>query len=214
MILALLIGAFLIGSIPTGSVVATVKGVDLRKVGSGNIGATNVMRAMGKGAAMITLAGDLAKGLIPVIAVRYFFPDIGIQFSPMASLPFQISNTHVAFEGAVGLAAILGHNYSIFLKFKGGKGVATGLGVAFALSPYAALMAATVWLMTFRVSGYSSLSGLIAFGAFPLCIYVTDYSPEKIAVAGIIAVLILITHRANIKRLISGTEPKFMMKGK
>ena len=214
MILALLIGAFLIGSIPTGSVIATLKGVDLRKVGSGNIGATNVLRAMGKGAALLTLAGDIAKGLVPVIAVRFFFPDIGIQFNPMVSIPFQISNTHEAFEGAVGLATILGHDYSIFLKFKGGKGVATSFGVAYALSPYAAIMAAIVWLMTFRGSGYSSLSGLAAFASFPLCICIVDYSSEKLAVAVIIAILILITHRGNIQRLIAGTESKFMMKRK
>ncbi len=209
MILALLIGAFIIGSIPTGSVLAAIKGVDLRKVGSGNIGATNVMRAMGKEAALVTLAGDMAKGVIPVLAVRHFFPDSGIQFSSLASLPFQISSPHIALEGVVGLAAVLGHNYSIFLKFRGGKGVATGLGVAFALSPYAAMMASTIWLLTFRLSGYSSLSGLVSFASFPLCIYVIDYSAEKIAVGVIMAVLIFISHVANIRRLISGTEAKF-----
>jgi acyl phosphate:glycerol-3-phosphate acyltransferase len=212
MILALMMAAFIIGSVPTGSVIATIKGIDLRKVGSGNIGATNVLRAMGKGAAFLTLAGDMAKGAIPVLAVRYFFWDTGIQFSSMASLPFQISNPHIALEGAVGLAAILGHTFSIFLKFKGGKGVATSLGVAFVLSPYGALLAATVWLMTFRFSGYSSLSGLVAFASLPLCIYIIDYSAEKIVIGVIIAVLIFITHRANIRRLIAGTESKVINK--
>jgi glycerol-3-phosphate acyltransferase PlsY len=209
MILALLIGAFFIGSIPTGMLLAATKGIDLRKVGSGNIGATNVLRAMGKEAALITLAGDMAKGFIPVLAVRYFLPETGIQFSALASMPFQISNPHVAFEGAIGVAAILGHNFSIFLKFRGGKGVATSLGVALALSPHAALLAATAWLLTFRFSGYSSLSALVAFGALPFGISIIDYSDEKIAVACIIAVLILISHRANIKRLIAGTESRF-----
>jgi glycerol-3-phosphate acyltransferase PlsY len=215
MIVALLFAAFLFGSIPTGFVLATIKGVDLREVGSGNIGATNVLRAIGKGAALTTLAGDMLKGVIPVLAVRYFFPDTGIQFSGQSvSLPFHIADTHTAFEGVIGLAAILGHNFSIFLKFKGGKGVATSLGVALALSPHAALMAATVWLLTFRFSGYSSLSGLVAFASFPLCISIIDNSPEKIAIAGIIAVLIFVTHRGNIKKLINGTENKFMRKGK
>ncbi len=209
MILILLMGAFIIGSVPTGSVIATIKGVDLRKVGSGNIGATNVLRAMGKEAALLTLAGDMLKGTIPVLVVRYFFPDAGIQFSSMASMTFQISNPHVALEGVVGLAAVLGHTFSIFLKFKGGKGVATGLGVAFVLSPYAGLMAATVWLMIFRFSGYSSLSGLVAFASFPFCIYIIDYSVEKIVIAVLIAFLIFITHRDNIRRLIAGTENKF-----
>jgi len=212
MILVLLIGAFLMGSIPTGIVLAATKGIDLRKVGSGNIGATNVLRAMGKEAALITLVGDMAKGFIPVLVARHFFPDTGIQFSALASMPFQISNTHTALEGAVGLAAILGHNFSIFLKFKGGKGVATSLGVAVALSPHAALLAATIWLLTFRFSGYSSLSAIVAFGAFPFCISVIDYSADKIGVACIMAVLIFITHRANIQRLIAGTESKFTRK--
>ncbi len=215
MIVALLFAAFLFGSVPTGYVIAMIKGVDLRKVGSGNIGATNVLRAMGKGAAIITLAGDVLKGVIPVLAVRYFYPNTGIQFSgQLVSIPLQITDTRVAFEGVIGLAAILGHNFSIFLKFKGGKGVATSLGVALALSPHAALMAATAWLLTFRVSGYSSLSGLVAFASFPFCIYIIDYSAEKIAIAVIIATLIFITHRGNIKRLISGKENKFMRKGK
>lgn len=215
MIVALLFAAFLFGSVPTGYVIAMIKGVDLRKVGSGNIGATNVLRAMGKGAAIITLAGDVLKGVIPVLAVRYFYPNTGIQFSgQLVSIPLQITDTRVAFEGVIGLAAILGHNFSIFLKFKGGKGVATSLGVALALSPHAALMAATAWLLTFRVSGYSSLSGLVAFASFPFCIYIIDYSAEKIAIAVIIATLIFITHRGNIKRLITGKENKFMRKGK
>jgi glycerol-3-phosphate acyltransferase PlsY len=215
MIVALLFAAFLFGSIPTGYVIAMIKGVDLRKVGSGNIGATNVLRAMGKGAAIITLAGDVLKGVIPVLAVRYFYPNTGIQFlGQLVSIPLQITDTRVAFEGVIGLAAILGHNFSIFLKFKGGKGVATSLGVALALSPHAALMAATAWLLTFRVSGYSSLSGLVAFASFPFCIYIIDYSAEKIAIAVIIAALIFITHRGNIKRLITGKENKFMRKGK
>lgn len=215
MIPALLLGAFLIGSIPTGMVIAMLKGVDLRKVGSGNIGATNVMRSMGKGAALMTLIGDMAKGVVPIIAVRFYFPDAAIHFSDLLpSLPFQVHNAQAALEGMIGLAAILGHNFSIFLKFKGGKGVATSLGVAFIFSPYAALLAATIWLLTFSLSGYSSLSALVAFGGFPLCIYMIDASPEKIVVAVIIAVFIFITHRANIQRLIAGTESKFTRKGR
>lgn len=215
MIGALIFAAFLFGSIPTGSVLATIKGVDLRKVGSGNVGATNVLRAIGKGAALITLVGDMLKGLIPILAVRYFFPDMGIQFSGrMVEVPFHIADTHTALEGVIGLSAIMGHNLSIFLKFKGGKGVATSLGVGFALSMHAALLASTVWLLTFRFSGYSSLSSLVAFAAFPFCIILIDYSPEKIVIAAIMAILIFITHRGNIRRLITGTENKFMMKAK
>ncbi|HMK55533.1 MAG TPA: glycerol-3-phosphate 1-O-acyltransferase PlsY [Dissulfurispiraceae bacterium] len=212
---ALFAAAFLFGSIPTGLLIARLKGVDLRKVGSGNIGATNVLRAMGKGPALATLAGDMLKGLLPVMAVRFLLTDMGIRFSEQYfSLPFQITNAHVALEGAVGIAAILGHNFSVFLKFKGGKGVATSLGVALALSPHAALMAATIWLFTFRLSGYSSLGGLLAFASFPLCIYIIDYSPDKIGIAVVMAALIFITHRGNIKRLLTGTENRILRKGK
>jgi acyl phosphate:glycerol-3-phosphate acyltransferase len=209
-IFALLIAAFIIGSVPTGNIIASIKGIDLRKTGSGNIGATNVMRSMGRTAALLTLIGDMLKGALAIIAARTFFPEAGTQFSEMISfLPLQISMPGTAFEGAVGMAAILGHNFSIFLRFRGGKGVATSLGVALLLSPYAALLAATAWLVTFNLSRYSSLSAIVAFGLFPGCIYMIDYSAEKIVVAIIIALLIFITHRGNIARLIAGTENKF-----
>lgn len=215
MIWLLLIAAFVIGSVPTGSIIAAVRGIDLRKTGSGNIGATNVMRSMGRGAALLTLAGDMAKGIIAVAAVRTFFPEAGTQFAEALSfLPLEISMPNIAFEGVVGIAAILGHIFSIFLRFRGGKGVATSLGVAFVLSPHAALLAATLWLLTFSLSRYSSLGALVAFGLFPFCIYLLDYSVEKMAVAGIIAVIIFVTHRGNILRLISGTENRFTGKSK
>lgn len=210
MIPALLIGAFIIGSIPSGTVIASIKGIDLRNTGSGNIGATNVMRTLGRGAALLTLIGDMAKGMIPIIAVRAFLPDAGAHFAELIScLPFQVTHPGVALEGALGIAAILGHNFSIFLKFRGGKGVSTSLGVALLLSPYAALFAATIWLVTFNLTRYSSLSALVAFVVFPGCIYMLDPSSEKIVIAAVIAVLILVTHRANLARLIAGTENKF-----
>jgi acyl phosphate:glycerol-3-phosphate acyltransferase len=212
-IFALLAAAFVIGSVPTGSIIAAIQGIDLRKTGSGNIGATNVMRSMGHSAALLTLMGDMAKGAIAIISARYFFPEAISQFADMlASLSINISMPGAAFEGAIGIAAILGHNFSIFLRFRGGKGVATGLGVAFVLSPYAALLAATAWLVTFNLSRYSSLGALVAFGALPFFIYALDYSMEKIVVAGIMAALIFFSHRGNISRLIAGTETKFMRK--
>jgi glycerol-3-phosphate acyltransferase PlsY len=207
---ALLIGAFIIGSIPSGSVIASIKGINLRNAGSGNIGATNVMRTMGRGAALLTLICDMAKGMIPILAVRAFLPDAGELFAEMISfLPFQMASPAVALEGTLGITAILGHIFSVFLKFRGGKGVSTSLGVALIISPYAALFAATIWLVTFNLSRYSSLSSLVAFGAFPGCIYMLDRSNEKIVIAAVMAILLLVTHRANIARLISGTENKF-----
>lgn len=186
---ALTIISFIIGSIPTGLLIAKAKGIDLRKVGSGNIGATNVLRAVGKEAALFTLLGDIVKGVVPVA--------IGKSFG------FGVFDA-----GILGISAILGHNFSLFLKFKGGKGVATSIGVLLAFSPHAALFTITLWLLTARWTRYSSLSALIAFGLLPLSIYMLDYSNEKMIIAIAITVLIFLRHTANIKRLIQGTESK------
>lgn len=214
MIILFLIISFLIGSIPIGLVIVKFKGIDLKKIGSGNIGATNVWRAIGKEAAIITLIGDIAKGAVPILIVRAFFPDIGLQVSESGfqALQFSISNPKLALEGVLGLAAILGHNFSIFLRFKGGKGVATSLGVLLALSPHVALITATIWLFMLNLKGYSSLSALVSFGLLPLSIYLLDYSQEKFVTAIAIALLIFIRHIPNIKRLIQGTESKVIRK--
>lgn len=200
--------SFLIGSIPTGLLIAKSKGVDLRKVGSGNIGATNVLRAVGKEAALLTLLGDIGKGAIPV-AIAKALLHFGIQ-----NVEFGMWNSAIGIlqseliEGIMGLSAILGHNFSIFLKGKGGKGVATSLGVLLVFSPHVALLTITIWLLTARWTRYSSLSALVAFGALPMSIYMLDYSKEKMFTAIAISVLIFIRHTANIKRLIQGTESK------
>lgn len=181
--------AFLIGSIPTGLLIAKNKGIDLRKVGSGNIGATNVLRAVGREAALLTLFGDITKGIIPVAIAK--------------TLALDTLNT-----GIVGIAAILGHNFSLFLKFRGGKGVATSIGVLLAFSPYVSLLTITLWLLIAKWTKYSSLSSLIAFSLLPLSFYMLDYSNEKIIIAIVISFLVIIKHIANIKRLIQGTESK------
>lgn len=193
MIFALIIASFIIGSIPTGLLIAKTKGIDLRKIGSGNIGATNVMRAVGKEAALLTLVGDIGKGIIPVVIVRLVSPGF-------------------LYETAAGLSAIMGHNFSIFLKFKGGKGVATSLGVLAAFSPHVGLFTAMLWLMTAKWTRYSSLSALVAFGLLPFSFYLIDYSRQNIIFGAIIAFLIFIRHAANIKRLIQGTESKIGQK--
>lgn len=186
---ALIVFAFLVGSVPVGQVLAKRRGIDLRKVGSGNIGATNVMRTMGKEAALLTLLGDMAKGAAAVALAKA----LGLG---------------ALYQGTLGLAAIMGHNFSPFLGFKGGKGVATSLGVLLVFSPHAALFTIVLWLMTAKYTRYSSLSALVAFGLLPLSIYMIDYSREKILVAVVITVLIFIRHLANIKRLIQGTESR------
>ena len=181
--------SFIIGSVPVGVVIAGIKGVDLRKVGSGNIGATNVLRAMGKIPAILTLAGDMLKGVVPVIAGRYFFDNPAIVW-------------------VIGLSAILGHNFSIFLGFKGGKGVATSIGVILVYSPVAGAITIAAWLVTAFITRYSSMGAMIAFGILPLSIYLFDYSAEKVIISVMIAVLLMLRHAGNIKRLIEGTESK------
>jgi glycerol-3-phosphate acyltransferase PlsY len=196
--------SFLIGSIPTGQIIAKSKGIDLRRVGSGNIGATNVLRAVGKEAAILTLIGDMAKGVVAVVIARTMGHGswvMGYEF-----------NEQILIEGIMGLSAILGHNFSLFLNFRGGKGVATSLGVLLAFSPHTALLTITIWLLAVKRTRYSSLSALIAFGLLPFSIYMLDYSKEKVIVAIAITILIFARHTANIKRLIQGTESKIGQK--
>ncbi len=188
-IIIIAILSFLTGSIPFGVLIAKSKGIDLRKVGSGNIGATNVLRAVGKTAALFTLIGDILKGSIPVL-FSFFF------------------NTGSFYAGLMGLIAIIGHDFSIFLKFRGGKGVATSLGVILVYSPYAGLLCVASWLLTAWFTRYSSLSAIIAFILLPPIIFITDYSAGKIIISAIIAFLILYKHKENIKRLFKGTETK------
>lgn len=189
MIYLLVLWSFLMGSIPVGLIVAKLKGVDLRKVGSGNIGATNVLRAMGKRPALITLAGDMLKGIIPVFISGYILDD------PL-------------YSGIVGLAAILGHDFSIFLKFRGGKGVATSIGVILAYSPLVSVLTVLVWIIVVFMTRYSSMGAIVSFMLLPLNIYVFDYSNERFLISIFITLLILFKHRENIGRLLSGREPK------
>jgi glycerol-3-phosphate acyltransferase PlsY len=165
-----------------------MKGVDIKNAGSGNIGATNVLRTTGRVPAVITLIGDFAKGAIAVVVARYF-------------------GAGVFFEGIAGLFAILGHNYSLFLHFKGGKGVATSLGVLTIYSPQTGLLAIIIWLMTVFVTRYSSLGALVSFGLLPIGALVLD-SRVKVPVIFLMSVLIFLRHMDNISRLVKGTEPK------
>ncbi len=180
--------AFLLGSLPTGLIVARIKGVDIKNVGSGNIGATNVLRTTGKGSALLTLMGDSLKGALAVLIARHF-------------------GVGVLLEGLVGLFAVLGHNFSLFLKFKGGKGVATSLGVLTIYSPQTGLFTIIIWLMTVLITRYSSLGALISFGLMPLSGWVLD-SKQKMPLFLILTLLIFIRHRDNIRRIIGGTEPR------
>jgi len=182
------LAAFLIGSIPVGQIIAGARGIDLQKVGSGNIGATNVLRTTGKLPALATLSGDYAKGAAVLLLARYF--DVGILY-----------------QGVIGIMAVLGHNFSIFLKFKGGKGVATSLGVLSIYAPLAALVTVTLWLITVALTRYSSLGAVISFCSLPLSIFLLD-AKEKLPIAIIISIILLVRHRENIRRLLAGTESR------
>jgi glycerol-3-phosphate acyltransferase PlsY len=189
-ILALLIVAFILGSIPFGIIIAKAKGVELRKVGSRNIGATNVLRSLGKWPAALTLLGDILKGTIAVAIGRY----LGV--GPL-------------YEGLIGISAILGHNFSIFLGGKGGKGVATSIGVLLIYTPQVAVITLLLWLLVAFFTKYSSLGAIVAFGLFPVNVLLFDPDGKgKLTIAILITMLILIRHRDNIHKLLKGTESK------
>ncbi|WP_434290127.1 glycerol-3-phosphate 1-O-acyltransferase PlsY [Celeribacter sp. SCSIO 80788] len=185
--------AYLLGSIPFGIVMARLFGLgDLRKIGSGNIGATNVLRTGNKLAAFLTLLGDSGKGALAVILARVL---VGEQAA-----------------GIAGLCAMLGHLYPVFLRFKGGKGVATFLGTLLALSFPAGLLACGTWLLVAVITRYSSLSALVAALMAP--IYTAFfYHLHGALLVLVLTALIFYKHRENIARLKAGTETKIGQKG-
>jgi glycerol-3-phosphate acyltransferase PlsY len=205
-VLALIPSAYLLGSIPFGLLVGKAKGVDPRKAGSGNIGATNVGRLLGKRFFALVFTLDLLKGLLPMLAAAYVLrgenPD---------------RTTYVLWL-AVGAAAILGHMFSIFLGFKGGKGVATSTGVLLGLWPYytiPGLVGAAVWIIAFKVWRYVSLASILGCVAFPIAYVIIglvlgwDVFGSQLPLlifAVVMAGLITYKHRSNIARLRAGTE--------
>jgi glycerol-3-phosphate acyltransferase PlsY len=188
--------SYFLGSIPPGYLISKiVQGKDIRHFGSGNIGATNVGRTMGAKWGFITLFLDIAKGAAPVLLARYL---IG-------------SNLFIAIAG---IMAIIGHNFSIFLKFRGGKGVATALGVFLALAPIAVFPALAVFIIMFLIFKFVSLGSISAAATFPLFTYFLSYPNEIIMGAIIGSLLIIFAHRSNIKRLVQGQENKFSFSSK
>ena len=200
MTLSLLILAvsYLLGSIPFGYLlVRFVRKEDIRTSGSGNIGATNVARSGSKGLGILTLILDLAKGLVAVLIARHFAP--GTPGFPS--------------ELAVGaaVAAVLGHIFPVWLRFKGGKGVATALGVFLALAPAVALAALLVFALLVAITRIVSLSSIIAAAVIPVfaMLLLPDRSPIYLSGVIFIALLVIVKHHANIARLLKGTESRF-----
>jgi len=183
-----LLAAYLIGAIPVGFLVArAAAGTDIRRSGSGNIGATNVLRTLGKGPAILTLLGDIVKGYLAVSAAG------AIGAEPWA-----------AAGGAV--AAIVGNCWPVFLAFRGGKGVATGLGAFLALIPWAVAPAAVLWLAVTAVSRYVSLASVVACLSLPVSAALLGYLRHAVIAAVVAAAIILWRHRENLARLAGGTE--------
>ena len=185
---ALILG-YILGSIPFGLVLCLLAGYgDIRKIGSGNIGATNVLRTGNKLLALATLILDGGKGAAAVLLARHF----GGEGAAMAA----------------GLASIIGHMFPIWLKFKGGKGVATTLGMLLALAPFVGLSACGTWLAMAFIFRYSSLSALVAIAITPAAAHFIYKDPTLSGVCALIALAVWIKHRENLKRLAKGEEPK------
>lgn len=192
--IAAVVAAYFIGSIPTGFLVAKAKGVDIREVGSGNIGATNVFRILGKGAGVFVLLFDAAKGVVPVI----FVAQQALKIDPAVNLDW--------LKIGCGIGAIMGHNYTCWLRFKGGKGIATSAGVFGALTPMPLLIALGSWILFFAITRYVSFASIVAAVALPLATWIYPFSLPLKVVTTVIGALAIYKHRANIQRLMNGTE--------
>ena len=187
------LASYLLGAIPTSYlVVRLARGEDLRQRGSGNLGATNLYRVLGWRYAVPVALFDMAKGAVPVLV---FAPRAGHgEFTPLL----------------LGATAMVGHVFSVFVGFRGGKGVATGAGVVLGLAPWAFLAALAVWALLVRATGYVSLGSIVAALALPPAVWLLQ--PERrslIWIFGLLAALVVVTHRANLRRLLAGTESRF-----
>jgi glycerol-3-phosphate acyltransferase PlsY len=190
------VAAYLLGSIPTGYLVARARGIDIRAVGSGNIGATNVFRMLGKPAGILVLVVDGLKGY----AACSWLVDFVVQ--PFAVAPDKIEYLRIV----AGISAVLGHNFTCWLKFKGGKGIATSAGVYFALAPLAAGIALVTWIVTAILTRYVSIASIAAAVALPAAVWLTPKSVVLRIVTTALGLLAIYKHKSNIQRLLNGTE--------
>lgn len=197
----LYLASYLLGAVPFGVLVARAKGVDIMSVGSGNIGATNVARTLGKGPGFLVLALDLVKGLLPALAARWWIGDhAGLRGEEQALV--------------CGVLAVLGHSFSPFLRFRGGKGVATGLGMLLGAVPWVAAGALAVFVLTMLLTRIVSLSSILASGSLAVFALVFGSRPGVALLMTALFVYVLVRHRANIQRLREGKEPKFAFAAK
>lgn len=201
--------AYLLGSIPTGFLVARAKGVDIRTVGSGNIGATNALRVLGKPAGICVLTVDALKGFLAVVLVVHWFPQLH-QMAPGLFAGDDGSSGHLreVIGIVAGIFAVLGHNYTCWLGFKGGKGIATSAGVLTALVPWALLIILSVWILLSAVTRYVSIGSIAASATLPFATWLTTRDWTLTLVTGAMGVLAIYKHKGNIQRLLGGTEPR------
>ena len=191
-----MVGAYLLGSVPFGRIIGKrVARIDITQRGSGNIGATNVARELGIKWGLVTLALDTLKGLVPVVLFTFWVADATPGLGTGAS--------------AVGVSALLGHQFSLFQGFRGGKGVATALGVYLAISPVACAMALAVFLLSVYKWDFISLGSILAAGSMPVLLAVLGKGAPLVISALMMAALICFKHRENIQRLLKGNERKW-----
>lgn len=194
--------AYLLGAIPNGLLLCRLKGIDIRTVGSGNIGATNVFRSVSKPLGILTFVGDALKGFVPA----YVFPILG----KLITGTFQGSEIGIL----CGVAAIVGHNWPVYLKFKGGKGIATSAGVLMGIAPAAVGIGLLSWIVLFVASRYVSIASIGAAIVVPVVSW-TMYSRKGLLLPIVLTILGLLAvwrHKSNIERLIDGTEHRFSFK--
>jgi glycerol-3-phosphate acyltransferase PlsY len=193
----LVIVSYFVGAIPTSYIAGRlVRGIDLRQHGSGNLGATNAYRVLGWSAAIPILLVDTLKGFLPA----FLFP----RFDGVTDFGWTL---------AYGVAAILGHVYSIYVGFRGGKGVATSAGVFLALAPVAVLLGLVIWVGLVAATGYVSLASIVSAAALPLFILATGAPLAVLVLSVLLAAFVIFAHRSNIRRLLRGEEHRFRRRG-
>ncbi len=208
--------AYLLGSIPTGFLVARAKGIDIRTVGSGNIGATNAMRVLGKPAGIFVLLMDALKGFFAVSLTAVYPPDrLFPNIFPTEVIVHPGYDPLMTPAIVAGVFAVLGHNYTCWLKFKGGKGIATSAGVYLALAPWAVLIALVVFVLALLATRYVSVGSISAAVALPAAVWILP--PHNLLlgiVTTVLGVMAIYKHKGNLQRLAAGTESRLQFKKK
>lgn len=200
------IGSYLLGSIPSGYLAGRIAGIDIRKCGSGNVGATNVIRTLGKGYGYPVFVADFLKGFGAV------------KLSILITARLQLEwNSPEMFGILAAVSSVIGHSFPVWLHFKGGKGVATSAGALLGLAPVAALVGAAIWILTFWLTRYVSVASIAAAAALPLIILITTWLSQTggkllFYSSVCLAAVVIWRHRSNLSRLMHGTEPRFTRK--